>query len=145
MRVRRSIRVLPVLLLVGCSSVSARGRILDPGGRPIENAVAAVRAGDSGPALESASSDQNGCFDVFIVSAPPGQQRFTLEIGAPGRKAVTLEFERSEREPLLVTLTVASDAGPGSVRVATPDEKSSAYDLYCIPVAVQGATSLGLR
>lgn len=144
MRVFRLACFLPSFLILGCTSVSAKGRILDAGGRPIENASAVVRVADSNPALESAPSDDRGCFNVYIIS-PPKQQRFTLQVRAPGRKPVTLEFDRSERDPYLVTLVDESGDGTSGIRAVKPDEKNNVYDIYCVPMVVPGATSLGLR
>ena len=144
MRVPRFLPVLPAFLILGCSGVSAKGRILDAGGMPITDARASVHAEGSSPALETAPSDDRGCFNVYIIS-PPRQQRFLLEVRAPGRKAVTLEFGRNERDPLLVTLIDQSGVQPSGIRAVTPDERSSVYDIYCVPMVVPGATSLGLR
>ena len=144
MRVFRLVCSLPALLILGCSGVSAKGRFLDARGVPITDARAFVHTGDSSPALESAPSDDRGCFNVYIIS-PPKQRRFTLQVRAPGRKPVTLEFDGREVEPFLVTLVDESGDGASGIRAVTPDEKNNVYDIYCVPMVVPGATSLGLR
>ncbi|HEX5856006.1 MAG TPA: hypothetical protein VFZ57_10330, partial [Thermoanaerobaculia bacterium] len=92
----------------------------------------------------SAPSDDRGCFNVYLTS-PPKQQRFTLQVRAPGRKPVTLEFDRSGLDPFLVTLVDESGEGTSGIRAVTPDEKNSVYDIYCAPMVVPGATGIGLR
>jgi hypothetical protein len=144
MRMPRLLLVLSAFLSLGCSSVQARGRILDAFGKPVENASAAVRVDGAGPALETATSDQNGCFNIYVIKGPH-EPRFVLEVRAPGRKTETFRFERKERDPLLVTLVDPSAAQPGGIRAATAEERTSQYDLYCVPWVVPGAMSLGLR
>lgn len=144
MSVFRLLCVLPALLVTGCSSVFAKGRILDAGGMPITDARASVHVEESSPALESAPSDDRGCFNVYIIS-PPRQQRFTLQVRAPGRKPVTLEFDRSELDPFLVTLVDESGDGTSRIRTVKPHEKNNLYDVYCVPMVVPGATGIGLR
>jgi len=144
MPVCRYLAVLPALLITACTSVSVHGIIRDSEGRPVENASVSVREAASSTALETASSQVTGCFNLFSV-VKRDQRRFILEAGAPGRKAAAFTFERNQREPLLVIVAGQDDPRASSVRAITPPERNSLYDLYCAPANVPGATSLGLR
>ena len=139
----RSLCVL-ALLVTGCISVSARGLIRDANGRPIERAAVTVREAASNTALESASSEANGCFTLF-KGVRRDQIQFVLEVSALGQKAATFTFERKQRDALLVTLVEQSSSQESSIRAATAFERVSLYEPPCAPVLPPDVSSIGIR
>lgn len=140
----RLLCVLPALLIGACTSVTAQGVIRDPEGRPIGNASVRLRDAASGAALETASSEANGCFNLF-AAVKGDQSRFILEVGAPGRKELAFTFEQDQHAPLLVIVAGQSAPQEGSVRPIASLERYSLFDLYCAPAVVPDATTLGIR
>jgi hypothetical protein len=139
-------RLLCVLafLTTGCASVSARGLIRDANGRPIEKAAVTVRNAASRTALESASSEGNGCFTLF-KGVRRDQLQFVLEVSAPGQRTAIFAFERKQRDALLVTLVEQSSSQESSIRAATAFERVSLYEPPCAPFLPPDVSSIGIR
>jgi hypothetical protein len=139
-------RLLCVLafLTTGCASVSARGLIRDANGRPIEKAAVTVRDAASRTALESASSEANGCF-TLLKGVRRDQLQFVLEVSAPGQRTAIFAFERKQRDALLVTLVEQSSSQESSIRAATAFERVSLYEPPCAPFLPPDVSSIGIR
>jgi hypothetical protein len=141
-------RQAPLLLLLalsplGCGTVYTRGLVEDAAGAPLGGASVRLSRAD-GEAVAAASTDAHGCF-FLQRSAPKGQRRFRLEIGAPGFKAARREVPL---QPPVLLATLVDDSAPGEsgIRETTATERAEKWDPRCIPLyAGGGAQELSPR
>jgi hypothetical protein len=130
-------------LLAGCSTITARGVVRDPGGKPIPDAVVRVKvAGDGKPAL-AAKTDANGCFNASDF-APRGERELTIEVSAAGFRTATSEFSLRVNEPILwATLAPDSAREPSALRPMSSSERNGVWEPICAPAIPRAASSLG--
>ncbi len=138
--------VLPalVLSLSGCATAWARGVVRDAEGQPIPGATIVLSAAGATAASSTGVSEASGCFNI-LASARKEQETFVLTVRAAGYKDLSVSFPRRERLTATLMLLAEGSAG-GSVLTRVPaSEERRAYEEPCIPPAVPGAMSLGIR
>jgi hypothetical protein len=124
-----------------CATVYSRGLVEDGVGAPVGGAHVRL-LGAGGETVASTLTDAHGCF-FLQRTAPRGEKRFTLEIGAQNTRAARLDVPR-QPPILLATLVPASSDGEGRIRSMTASERSDRWERQCIPLfAGGGAQSLG--
>ena len=127
--------VFAFLPALGCATAYTRGIVEDPGGGAV--AGANVRLGGAGERpVETSLTDAHGCF-LLQRTAPKGERRFTLEIGAEGYKSARLEVAL-QPPILLVTLAPDSSYGESRIRPTTSAERSEKWEPECIPLFAGG-------
>lgn len=138
---RLALTLLAALPALRCATVSSRGLVEDGAGTPVGGArVRLLRAG--GETVASAVTDAHGCF-FLQRTAPRGEKRFTLEIGAPSYRPARLDVPL-QPPVLLATLAPDSSSGESRIRATTASERSEKWEPRCIPLfAGGGAQSLG--
>jgi carboxypeptidase family protein len=79
---------LVVVLLAGCDGYRGiKGRVLDPGDKPVADAsVRLLQLGDARSRTSECKTDKEGRYGVGLVGSPMGNQRFSLTISKYGFK-----------------------------------------------------------
>ncbi len=124
-----------ILSALRCATAYTRGIVEDPGGAAVPGA--AVRLVGADDRLVAAdATDAHGCF--FIQrTAPKGEKRFTLEITAPGYKAVRRDVPL--QPPIfLATLVPSPSPGESAIRPTTAAERRDLWEPRCIPLFAGG-------
>ena len=133
-------RAAPIVALaflpaLGCATAYTRGIVEDAGGAAVPGAsVRLVGAGDR--PVDTSLTDAHGCF-FLQRTAPKGERRFTLEIGAEGYKSARLEVVL-QPPILLATLATASSDGQSRIRPTTAGQRSEKWEPACIPLIAGG-------
>ncbi|HYX19519.1 MAG TPA: carboxypeptidase-like regulatory domain-containing protein [Thermoanaerobaculia bacterium] len=137
-RLALALCVLPALR---CATVYSRGIVRDGAGAPVGGAMVRL-LGSGGGTVASTLTDAHGCF-FLQRTAPRGEKRFTLEIGADRYKAARLDVPL--QPPILLAILVPdSSDGESRIRTTTASERSDVWERQCIPLfAGGGAQSLG--
>lgn len=138
---RLGLTLLASLPALRCATIYSRGLVEDGAGAPVGGAdVRLLRAG--GETVASAVTDDHGCF-FLQRTAPRGERRFTLEIGAASYRPARLDVPL-QPPVLLATLVADSSSGESRIRSTTAAERSGKWEPRCIPLFPGGgAQSLG--
>jgi hypothetical protein len=132
---------LVVLPALRCATIYSRGIVEDGARAPVGGASVRL-LGPGGGTVASAITDAHGCF-FLQQTAPRGEKRFILEIGADRYKAARLDVPL-QPPILLATLAPDSSDGESRIRSMTASERSDEWERQCIPLFPGGgAQSLG--
>jgi len=132
------------LLASGCTTARARGVVTDPEGRPVPNAKVVLSPTGGSAKRETALTDANGCFSL-LSSAKTEPNTFVLTVRADGYKELSFAFPG--KEDLIAAVRLLANGAPGesSLERIPPADRDRVYTLPCVPPAVPGATSIGIR
>ena len=138
---RLGLTLLASLPALRCATIYSRGLVEDGAGTPVGGArVRLLRAG--GETVASAVTAARGCF-FLQRTAPRGERRFTLEIGAASYRPARLDVPL-QPPVLLANLVADSSSGESRIRSTTAAERSGKWEPRCIPLFPGGgAQSLG--
>jgi hypothetical protein len=130
-------------LLAGCSTITARGVVRDPGGKPIPDAVVRVTAARGGKLALATKADANGCFNASDF-APRGERELTIEVSAAGSRAAISGFSLRANTPILWATLASDSAGESSeLRPMSSSEHNAVWEPICAPAIPRAASSLG--